>query len=121
MSTIKVNQIEPYSGGVVTITGFTAESASHAATAMSASYANFSTQATTATWATASLWATASMDAISASFATVALTASYVDGAILNYPDADGTTPTINRMVSMTSASYAALDPKDANTFYVII
>ena len=54
----------------------------------------------------------------SSSFAS---TASYVAGAIVNYPDPDATTDTILRMVSMTSASFAALTPKDANTFYVII
>ncbi len=54
----------------------------------------------------------------SASFAS---TASYVSGSIVNYPDTDSTTPTIMRMVTMTSASFAALDPKDPNTFYVIM
>jgi hypothetical protein len=119
MSTIKVNQIEPYSGGVVTITGFTAESASHAATAQTASYALYAVSASYEI-----NYETSSSYAETAGFATnasTAETASYVSGSILNYPDADGTTPTINRMVSMTSASYAALDPKDANTFYVII
>lgn len=91
MSTIKVNRIEPYTGNTITAIGLTVESASYAGNA------NTATTAVTAT------------------------TASYVSGSILNYPDADGTTPTIMRMVSMTSASYAALTPKDANTFYVII
>jgi hypothetical protein len=118
MSTIKVNQIEPYSGGVVTITGFTAETASYA---MSASFAGNALTSDSTLYIDPTFISSSAANAGFGVTSSYADSAAYVDGAILNYPDADGTTPTINRMISMTSASYAALDPKDANTFYVII
>jgi hypothetical protein len=52
---------------------------------------------------------------------SIAFTASYVSGAIRNYPDTDNTTAVVNTISTITSASYAALATKDANTLYVVI
>jgi hypothetical protein len=59
--------------------------------------------------------------AATSSYSDYSVTSSYVSGAILNYPDPDGTTAPILRIVSITSASYAALSVKDANTVYMIV
>jgi hypothetical protein len=127
MSTLKVNRIEPQSGNTITAIGLTVESSSYSSFAVTASYALNGGGGTLDTSSFITAAQTASMTVLSASYSANALTsdtaatASYVSGSILNYPDPDGTTATILRMVSMTSASYAALDPKDPNTFYVII
>jgi hypothetical protein len=59
--------------------------------------------------------------AATSSYSDYSVTSSYVSGAILNYPDPDGTTAPILRIVSITSASYAALVTKDANTVYMVV
>ena len=56
-----------------------------------------------------------------ASFVANAQTASFVTGAILNFPDNFPTTAVVTNVVTLTSAEYSALTPKNANTFYVII
>ena len=119
MSILKVDRIEPYTGTTITAIGLTVESASYAVTASYALNGGGGQTIDTGSFIKASQ--TASMSVASASIATTSLTASYVSGSILNYPDSDSTTPTIARMVSMTSASYAALTPKDLNTLYIIL
>jgi hypothetical protein len=56
-----------------------------------------------------------------ASFVDTARTASFTSGAVLNFPDPFPTTAVVNNIVTLTSAEYTALTPKNANTFYVII
>jgi hypothetical protein len=71
-----------------------------------------------------SSFATTSSFAVTSSFAataTTSTTASYVSVAVLNIPDPYTSTPTVLRIVSLTSAEYTALSPKDSNTYYVVI
>jgi hypothetical protein len=64
-------------------------------------------------------------DSITAPFvystSSFSVTASYLPGAVLNFPDPYTGSAAITNIVTLTSQQYAAIVTKDLNTLYLVV